>query len=239
MSQSNVRNVLGILGGMGPLSSAEFLKTIYEQPPENQREQDSPAVMVYSDPAFPDRTEAFLKGDYDLVLEKLEEALTCLLSMGATRIVICCVTIHYLLPRLPGELRSRIISVLDVIFDQLSTSRQKHLLVSSIGTQKLKLFQSHEQWDSARDLIVFPDESDQHQMHALIYQIKNNRCLDEASSFLESMLTKYEVNAYITGCSELHMLSKHFLMDHERRRKFKSLDPFEFIAKQMPEGYLK
>lgn len=238
MSQSNGRNVLGILGGMGPLSSAEFLKTIYEHPRANEREQDSPAVMVYSDPAFPDRTEAFLKGDDDVVLKKFVEALSCLLSMGATRIVICCVTIHYLLPRLPDELRSRIISVLDVIFDQLSTNREKHLLISSTGTQKLKLFQSHEQWNSVHDRIVFPDESDQHHMHALIYQLKNNRCLDEAGSFLESMLTKYEVNAFITGCSEVHMLSKHFLMDRERQRRFRSIDPFAFIAKQLPEGYL-
>lgn len=238
MSQSNGRNVLGILGGMGPLSSAEFLKTIYQHPPENEREQDSPAVMVYSDPDFPDRTEAFLKGDDDVVLEKLVEALTCLLSMGATRIVICCVTIHYLLPRLPDELRSRIISVLDVIFDQLSGCQQKHLLISSTGTQKLKLFQSHEQWDSAQDLIVFPDERDQHQMHALIYQLKHNRCVDEAGSFLELMLTKYELNAFIAGCSEVHLLSKHFLMDRERRRQFKSIDPFAFIAKRLSEGYL-
>lgn len=230
--------MLGILGGMGPLSSAEFLKTIYEHP-RDEREQDSPAVMVYSDPAFPDRTEAFFKGDDDVVLQKFVDALNCLVSMGATRIVICCVTIHYLLPRLPAELRSRIISVLDVIFDQLTATREKHLLISSTGTQKLKLFQNHEQWDSAGDLFVFPDENDQHQMHALIYQLKNNRCVDEAGSFLESLLKKYEVNAYIVGCSEVHMLSKQFLMDRERQRQFKSIDPFAFIAKQAPEGYLK
>ena len=46
---------LGILGGMGPLTSAEFLKTIYEVNISGP-EQDAPACVLYSDPSVPDRT---------------------------------------------------------------------------------------------------------------------------------------------------------------------------------------
>lgn len=51
------RDPLGVLGGMGPLASAEFLKTIYECSVAGG-EQRSPSVIMYSDPTFPDRTEA-------------------------------------------------------------------------------------------------------------------------------------------------------------------------------------
>ena len=43
---------LGILGGMGPLASAEFLKTLYECFPY-EREQDAPVCLLVSDPTFP------------------------------------------------------------------------------------------------------------------------------------------------------------------------------------------
>ncbi len=41
--------LLGILGGMGPSASAEFLKTIYEYG-ISDLEQRSPACSLYSDP---------------------------------------------------------------------------------------------------------------------------------------------------------------------------------------------
>ena len=45
---------------MGPLASAEFLKTIYEFN-FSRTEKDAPAFVLYSDPSVPDRTEAILQ----------------------------------------------------------------------------------------------------------------------------------------------------------------------------------
>src|SRR5689334_22249112 len=87
----------GVLGGMGPYASAEFLKTIYRTA-GCDLEQDAPVVMVYSDPGFPDRTAALLSGRRQMLADRLEESLGILSSMGADRIVICCTTIHAVLP---------------------------------------------------------------------------------------------------------------------------------------------
>src|SRR5687767_1896030 len=142
---NNGKSVLGIVGGLGPLASAEFLKTIYEYS-LGGLEQDSPTVIMYSDPTFPDRTEAFLANNADPVLSQLTEVIERLLDAGATKVVFCCMTIHYLLPRLPTPLRERVVSLLDVIFEDVGRSRKKHLLICSSGTKKLRLFQDHEQW---------------------------------------------------------------------------------------------
>src|SRR5689334_6778827 len=58
------REVWGVLGGLGPLASAEFLATIYEHADASE-EQRLPAVLLFSDPAIPDRTEALLCGRED------------------------------------------------------------------------------------------------------------------------------------------------------------------------------
>ncbi len=101
---SNIRpKMLGILGGMGPLASAEFLKTIYEYNLPLTSEQDTPKVILYSDPSFPDRTELLLKGNEIMLQNILLEVLPRLIDLGVTKIIICCITSHYLLPRLPQD----------------------------------------------------------------------------------------------------------------------------------------
>src|SRR5215216_286015 len=136
-------NVLGILGGLGPLASAEFVKTIYEHC-EGECEQEWPAIVMLSDPAFPDRTEAFVRGEDDLLLERLVKSLCRLREMGAERTVVCCVTLHHLLPGLPLYLREHVLSLLDVIFADLARYGGRHLLLCSNGTRQMRIFQRHQ-----------------------------------------------------------------------------------------------
>ena len=166
--------VLGVLGGMGGLASAEFMKTLYEISGEvSEQEQAGPVVVMYSDPAFPDRTTAFLRGETQPILTRLIDALDLLDRMGASHFVICCMTIHYLLPQLPGALRERIISLPDVIFSAIESRKKKHLVISSTGTSKLELLQRQPRWRDARNYFVFPSADEQRQMHDLIYEVKH------------------------------------------------------------------
>ena len=41
--------MLGIVGGMGPLASAEFVKTIYEYNHWTGKEQEAPKILLYSE----------------------------------------------------------------------------------------------------------------------------------------------------------------------------------------------
>jgi aspartate racemase len=201
------KHIFGVLGGMGPLASAEFLKTIYERS-RGGREQESPFVLLYSDPSMPDRTETLLAGEQGALLEELVAALRKLRDMGADRIVICCVTAHALLPSLPLELRARVLSLLDVIFAGVERSRRRHLLICTEGARKLRLFESHERWASARDYIVLPDEGDQAGLHELIYQVKSGHSPDDLLPNVGRLLRKYHVDSFIAGCTEMHLLTK-------------------------------
>ena len=49
--------ILGVLGGMGPAASAEFLKILAEKYPA-EKDQDHPVVYMISDPKIPDRGSA-------------------------------------------------------------------------------------------------------------------------------------------------------------------------------------
>ena len=80
--------IWGVLGGMGPLASAEFLSTIYEET-AGRPEQESPIVYLISDPTIPDRTKCLLNGTEHLLLDHFTSGINKLESLGATRIVVC------------------------------------------------------------------------------------------------------------------------------------------------------
>ena len=223
---------LGILGGLGPFASAEFLKTIYECSPATC-EQDFPRVVLYSDPTFPDRTETLLAGFDDLLLDPLIEALRQLERLGANRIVICCVTLHHLLPRVPHSLRSRIWSLIDVVFEQVIESKQRHLLLCTRGTRQLGIFQLHPQWAAAQDLLVLANDDDQQLIHGLIYQIKSNVDVCGLIPIIDSLLSKYRVNSFIAGCTEMHLLARHFRSTAGEIRERGCIDPLSIIAREM------
>jgi aspartate racemase len=225
------RRALGIVGGLGPLASAEFLKTIYEYSLCGQ-EQTAPVVM-YSDPGFPDRTEEILRRSDGLLLEHLVRALQQLAELGVSKTVICCITIHYLLPQVPLEYRRQVVSLLDVIFDAVSQSRKRHLLICSLGARKLKLFEKHPSWRRHQASVVLPDENDQRLIHYdLIYQIKKNANLVQMTSLLESLLQKYQTDSFISGCTEIHLLSKQTLFS-DFGRHYGCVDPLMMIAQNL------
>ncbi len=230
------KQVLGVLGGMGGLASAEFVKTVYELSGEvSGQEQAGPVLVMYSDPAFPDRTAAFLRGETQPILTRLIDALELLDRMGASHFVICCMTIHYLLPQLPGALRERIISLPDVIFSEVESLKKKHLVIASTGTIKLELLQRHPRWEHARNYFVFPSDDEQQQMHELIYEMKFNRNLKEACSFVETMLERHRVDSFVAACSEIHLLAKQFETS-SAQRGYSCIDPLLIIARQWLEG---
>jgi aspartate racemase len=229
------REVLGIVGGLGPLASAEFLKTVYEYG-IGENEQDAPIVLVHSDPTFPDRTDAFLAGESELLLTRLTAALQSLADAGASRFVICCMTIHHLLPSLPVHLRAPLISMLDVIFDNLKPP-QRHLLLCSNGTRQLQLFENHPQWEKHRSQFVLPDADDQDKIHReLIYPIKKNPDFTRLKVLLETLLKRYEVDSFIAGCSEIHVLAKHIVFNGNGAHAYGCLDPLMIIAREWDHG---
>ena len=228
--------MLGVLGGIGALASAEFVKTIYEFSGElSGPEQEAPIVLLHSDPTFPDRTEALLRGDSQLLLAQFIEALEFLCAMGASQLVICCMTIHYLLPQLPGPLRERIISLPDVIFSSVESLQKKHLVICSSGTVKLGLLQQHPRWEHVQKFLLFPSEAEQQQMHDLIYKVKLNRNLLETRLFIESLLARHRVDSFVAGCSEIHLLTKQLAHADGEQRGYGCIDPLTIIARQMVE----
>ena len=226
-------NLLGILGGMGPLASAEFLQTIYAFNFADV-EQGLPACILYSDPTFPDRTEAISSGDDDLLIKNLLETLSNLVQLGVSKIAISCITTHYFLPKIPDHLRRKVISLIDLIIEEVLNNQKRYLLLCTNGTRQVGIFQNHQLWNLANRYIELPSEEDQDLVHKLIYQIKikgPDYTFLSYLNLLDRLIQKYHVEGMIAGCTEFHLITKHLIKSKPNNLNFHFVDPLLTIAR--------
>ncbi len=224
--------LLGILGGMGPLASAEFLQTIYEFNFADV-EQDLPACILYSNPTFPDRTEVIASGDDGFLINQIVETLSNLVRLGVSKIAIPCITTHYFLPKIPIHLREKVISLIDLTIEEVLNSQKRYLLLCTNGTRRVEIFQKHKGWNLADRYIELPREEDQNLVHKLIYQIKiksPDHSVTSCLKLLDRLVQKYQVEGMIAGCTEFHLITKHLIKSKANFPNYHFVDPLITIA---------
>ena len=101
---------IGILGGMGPLATADLFRKITCL---TKADCDNDHIRVYidSNARIPDRTSAILAGGTDPVPE-MTSALRHLEDCGADCIIMPCNTAHYFLPQLQAKTEIPFLSML-------------------------------------------------------------------------------------------------------------------------------
>lgn len=134
--------VIGILGGMGPESTAALLNRITRRTPA-PIEQDHLRVIIDSNPKIPNRTDALLFGNYEPIIEALSETARNLERAGAEMIGIPCNTAHAFL----ADVRASVdIPVLDMVGETALQARhafgEKAVvgLLSTDGTLRTRLY---------------------------------------------------------------------------------------------------
>jgi aspartate racemase len=105
------RRTIGILGGMGPLATADLYQKIIQATPARTDQEHLP-VMIHADPSVPDRTEALLHNGEDPVPWLVRGARN-LVNAGADFIVIPCNTAHAFLDKVQPECTIPIINMIN------------------------------------------------------------------------------------------------------------------------------
>ncbi|MDR3176690.1 MAG: amino acid racemase [Desulfovibrio sp.] len=102
MSTIAPQKILGVLGGMGPAASAEFLRLLACRAPA-EKDQEHPRVYLLSDPGIPDRTAA-VEGSGNDPTGRIREGLENLARWGADILACPCNTAHVFIDRFAAGL---------------------------------------------------------------------------------------------------------------------------------------
>ena len=126
---------LGILGGMGPAASNEFVTRLVAKTPAT-KDQDHIPFVLWSDSTIPDRSTSMLNGD-DKPLPYLLAGIQGLKIAGCTTIVIPCNTAHFWFSHLEktAAWNAKIIHIVDSVTDALRDLNITNDKIGIIGTK--------------------------------------------------------------------------------------------------------
>jgi aspartate racemase len=197
--------ILGILGGMGPEATLDFMREIIRLTPA-KKDQDHIPVIAYSDPRVPERTAAILHGGEDPTPYLVRGAKT-LEQAGAGILAMPCNTAHYFLPRIVAEVR---IPVLDMIEEtylctraQIGKSEVVGLLATQ-GTIQSEVY--HSVFAHHGMSVLVPDAGDQARLQGGIFQVKAGTydcARQDVFEYIGSKLAAEGAAAVILGCTEI------------------------------------
>jgi aspartate racemase len=108
---------VGLLGGMGPLATVDYLQKIIEETPASNDQEHVPCVVV-TIPQAPDRTECILRGG-ESPLAAMQLGIEALERAGAGCLTIACNTAHHWANELVAESDLPLLHIADAVCVEL------------------------------------------------------------------------------------------------------------------------
>lgn len=106
------KQVLGVIGGLGPMATAYFLELIVQMT-QAETDQEHLETIIFDRPSTPDRTAYILDHSQPSPLPVFQQSARQLQSLGATCLAIPCVTAHYFLPGITQAVNIPVINALE------------------------------------------------------------------------------------------------------------------------------
>ena len=222
-----MKKTIGILGGMGPLATADLFQKIISLTAAGG---DSEHIRIYidSNASIPDRTAAILGGGPD-PLPAMRDSLRKLEACGADCIIMPCNTAHYFLPRLQGLTDIPFLSMLEAAAAgcRARFPGQTAAVLATRGTLASGLYQAALEKEGVP--YVLPEEGERDALMDVIYRgvkagVPPERYRAALLSVLEALAGR-GADYFILGCTELPPAFR--LLGLSRP----SLDPTEELAR--------
>jgi aspartate racemase len=201
-----MNKILGVLGGMGPLATVDFLQKLIEETPAT-RDQDHVPVITYSVPQIPDRPAA-IAGTGESPFPHMLRGMLTLKHAGAQTAVIACNTAHYWYEDLTRESGLPILHIADAACEGLAVTRVG--LLATTGTLAAGFYQRRFAQRGLACLVC--NNGEQHTLvNAAIEHVKRNELAAAhalATRAADALLAR-GAQAVVLGCTEIPLAIEH------------------------------
>ena len=207
-----MKKTIGILGGMGPLATADLFTKIVSMTKAGC-DNDHIRIFIDNNAQIPDRTTAILKGGAD-PLPEMESALRNLEKCGASCIIMPCNTAHYFLPRLQPLTSTPFISILEETAKACAATYPGKTagILGTTGTLNTGIYSKA--LESQGVAYVLPNEEQQKTLMDIIYSIKGGTMLTDPAPFQSIMeeMAAQGADYFILGCTELPVAAQQLAL---------------------------
>ncbi|KJS21388.1 MAG: hypothetical protein VR72_10800 [Clostridiaceae bacterium BRH_c20a] len=196
------RKTVGIIGGMGPEATVDFMAKVIKKTPA-QIDQQHLHMLVDNNPQIPNRLDAILNNGQTPGPILAQIALQ-LEKWGADILAMPCNTAHYYFSEVERAVQIPVLSIIDETIKVLKEKNVNSVgLLASAGTLKTRLY--HNKLEAANIKVVIPSEAYQEKVTQSIYALKRGDYL-KARMFNQELVDHIvgkNAEAVILGCTEL------------------------------------
>lgn len=197
------KQVIGILGGMGPLATVDLFEKITLHTAAGCDRQH-PRVCIDSNTDIPDRTAALLNGGEDPTAELVKSARR-LQSIGAELLIMPCNTAHCFFDAVQRSVDVPMLNMIAVTREALKSRGIRCAgLLATDGTVQSGIYQRT--FDGSGITLLVPEGEEQRAVMGVAYDgVKAGRADYDASAFrraCEGLLAR-GAETLILGCTEL------------------------------------
>ncbi len=225
-----MEDVLGILGGMGPMASQHFCKLVISHT-KASRDQDHINFVLLNHATMPDRTAAILSQD-QAEIARVQNLLLAdcrvLESLGAKAICVPCNTSHYMMHRIEPELKAPLLSLIRETAKEMGRRHkgERVAVLGTTGTVKTGLYQDALRAEGVEPYVPSP-ESQARIMHLIYDCVKAGKPGDpDDAAHVEQEIRAAGCEEALLACTELPLLCEEGLFDDP----FFFTDPMEILA---------
>ncbi|MDM8535012.1 amino acid racemase, partial [Clostridiaceae bacterium HSG29] len=199
------KNIIGIIGGMGPMATADLFKKIILNTKANS-DQEHAHVIIDSNVMIPDRTDAILNNGENPVPELTKTAIN-LINAGANILIMPCNTAHYFYNEIIERINKENYVFLNMIEETAKYLKKQNVknvcLLATAGTYKSQVYQNV--FNSYNIELSVPSKENQNMIMESIYNYKKGIKKYHKEEFLKIVEKSDNLNnkKFILGCTEL------------------------------------
>ena len=200
---------VGVIGGMGPEATADFLRRIISATPARD-DEDHIHVLVDNNPKIPSRLAALFEGSGEDPLPVLIAMARGLEKQGADFLTIPCNTAHYYLPAIAKAVSIPILDMVALSIARLATRSPRPCkigMLASPAVRKIGLYESR--LKEAGFTALFPGADDEARILAVIRAVKAAKLTDQHKrdyADVSAALERAGADTFLIACTELSVI---------------------------------
>ncbi len=212
-------SVLGVLGGMGPAATLDFLEKLLKLR-NAETDQDQIPTLTYNNTQIPDRNEAYLRNGESPVPE-LRRSAQVLERAGVDLIAMPCNTAHIWFSDIQSSVSVKILNMPELTATEIENSS----VVGIISTTPVRVSGLYAKPLEEKGATVLYSNSQEDIMHA-IYNVKAGKLEEARKEFLSQIkaLESRGATHILAACTEVPVVVSAVDIDSS------FIDPMESLA---------
>lgn len=225
---------IGIIGGVGPLATADFFEKIIENTPAKKDQENIP-IIIYNNPQIPDRTAAILDAAPSPVPEIIKTA-KVIEDMGADFLCLPCNSSFYFYDEIQKNIKIELLNMIDITADYIKENNISNVCI--LGTRGTIKGEVYYKKLMERNINFTPiDDEMLDILNWIIYDlVKRNEFEVNIDKFLKKIenIDRDKNTVFALACTELPIFFEKF----DLYGKIKTVNPTVILAKKAVEKAL-